>query len=118
MKCAIYIRVSTQKIEQQASLKNQRELFINFIQEHNWELYDFYVDIESGTTSNRENLNRLIKDMEQRKFNMVLAKELSRLARNGELSYKIKNNNATNSNTYNTQYCALYCTKSKTGGNF
>ena len=91
MKCAIYIRVSTQKIEQQASLKNQRELFINFIQERNWELYDFYVDIESGTTSNRENLNRLIKDMEQRKFSIILAKELSRLARNGELSYRIKN---------------------------
>lgn len=91
MKCAIYIRVSTDKEEQKSSLQNQRELFINFIQEHNWELYDFYVDIESGTTSNRENLNRLIKDMEQRKFNMILAKELSRLARNGELSYKIKN---------------------------
>lgn len=91
MKCAIYIRVSTDKEEQKSSLKNQRELFINFIQEHNWELYDFYVDIESGTTSNRENLNRLIKDMEQRKFSIILAKELSRLARNGELSYRIKN---------------------------
>lgn len=91
MKCAIYIRVSTDKDEQKSSLKNQRELFINFIQEHNWELYDFYVDIESGTTSNRENLNRLIKDMEQRKFSIILAKELSRLARNGELSYRIKN---------------------------
>lgn len=91
MKCAIYIRVSTDKEEQKSSLQNQRELFINFIQEHNWELYDFYVDIESGTTSNRENLNRLIKDMEQRKFSIILAKELSRLARNGELSYKIKN---------------------------
>ena len=51
MKCAIYIRVSTDKEEQKSSLQNQRELFINFIQEHNWELYDFYVDIESGTTS-------------------------------------------------------------------
>lgn len=91
MKCAIYIRVSTDKEEQKSSLQNQRELFINFIQEHNWELYDFYVDIESGTTSNRENLNRLIKDMEQRRFSIILAKELSRLARNGELSYKIKN---------------------------
>lgn len=91
MKCAIYIRVSTDKEEQKSSLQNQRELFINFMQEHNWELYDFYVDIESGTTSNRENLNRLIKDMEQRKFSIILAKELSRLARNGELSYRIKN---------------------------
>lgn len=91
MKCAIYIRVSTDKEEQKSSLQNQRELFINFIQEHNWELHDLYVDIESGTTSNRENLNRLIKDMEQKKFDIILAKELSRLARNGELSYRIKN---------------------------
>lgn len=91
MESAIYIRVSTDKEEQKSSLQNQRGLFINFIQEHNWELYDFYVDIKSGTTLNRENLNRLIKDMEHRKFNMILAKELSRLAINGELSYKIKN---------------------------
>lgn len=91
MKCAIYTRVSTDKLEQQSSLINQRELFINYIQERNWELYDFYVDVESGTTSNRENLNRLIADMEQKKFDIILAKELSRLARNGELSYRIKN---------------------------
>ena len=50
MKCAIYIRVSTDKEEQKSSLQNQRELFINFIQEHNWELYDFYVDIEFLST--------------------------------------------------------------------
>lgn len=91
MKCAIYTRVSTDKEEQKSSLINQRELFVNYIQERNWELYDFYVDIESGTTSNRENLNRLISDMEQKKFDIILAKELSRLARNGELSYRIKN---------------------------
>lgn len=91
MKCAIYTRVSTDKEEQKSSLVNQRELFVNYIQERNWELYDFYVDVESGTTSNRENLNRLISDMEQKKFDIILAKELSRLARNGELSYRIKN---------------------------
>lgn len=33
----------------------------------------------------------MIQDSEEKKFDVILAKELSRLARNGELSYKIKN---------------------------
>ncbi|WP_276917324.1 recombinase family protein [Aneurinibacillus aneurinilyticus] len=49
-----------------------------------------YVDVESGTTAKRINLQRLIEDAKQRKFDIILAKELSRLARNGGLSYQIK----------------------------
>lgn len=33
MKCAIYVRVSTDKEEQKASLINQGELFLRYIQE-------------------------------------------------------------------------------------
>lgn len=91
MKCAIYTRVSTDKAEQKQSLQNQKELFINYLKEKNWELYDFYVDIESGTTANRENLQRLINDIKSRKFDVILAKELSRLDRNGQLSHELKN---------------------------
>ncbi|MCP9021395.1 MULTISPECIES: recombinase family protein [Bacillus] len=32
----------------------------------------------------------MIEDSQDKKFDFILAKELSRLARNGELSYKIK----------------------------
>ncbi len=91
MKCAIYTRVSTDKVEQKQSLQNQKELFINYLKEKDWELYDLYVDVESGTTANRENLQRLIADIKSQKFDVILAKELSRLARNGQLSHELKN---------------------------
>ncbi|MEH7483332.1 recombinase family protein [Neobacillus drentensis] len=91
MKCAVYIRVSTDKEEQKASLSNQRELFLNYIQNKGWTVYDFYVDVESGTSAKgRPGLQQLIEDAEKRKFDVILAKELSRLARNGGLSYKIR----------------------------
>ncbi|MED4908870.1 recombinase family protein [Brevibacillus centrosporus] len=90
MRCAIYIRVSTDKEEQKQSLENQKNMFYQLIEDRGWDVYKFYVDVESGTTDKRENLQLLIEDAEQRKFDVILAKELSRLARNGGLSYRIR----------------------------
>ncbi|WP_272941170.1 recombinase family protein [Bacillus coahuilensis] len=68
----------------------------------------------------RKNLQRMIEDAHAKKFDIILAKELSRLARNGELSYKIKNlcenqgihiitlDNAINTLTGNTNMFGLY----------
>lgn len=91
MRCAVYVRVSTDKEEQKASLKYQKELFYKYIEEQGWEIYEFYVDVQTGTTGKRDQLQKMIRDAEEKKFDIILAKELSRLARNGELSYKIKN---------------------------
>ena len=96
LKVGVYIRVSTDNVEQQTSLKNQRDLFIQYAKEKEWSIYDFYVDVESGTSTKRKELNRLIKDAEARKINVLVAKELSRLARNVELSHKIKRIAETN----------------------
>ncbi|MEN0648143.1 recombinase family protein [Caldifermentibacillus hisashii] len=77
-------------------------------------------DVESGTTAKREELQKLIEDAQNKEFDIILAKELSRLARNGELSYKIKNlcenqgihiitlDNAINTLTGNTHMLGLY----------
>ncbi|WP_171253332.1 recombinase family protein, partial [Acinetobacter baumannii] len=72
--------------EQKQSLEHQKSLFYNFIHEMGWELYDIYVDVETGTTAKRKGFNRMIQDAEARKFDCILAKELSRLARNAELA--------------------------------
>ncbi|MDU3275208.1 MAG: recombinase family protein, partial [Varibaculum cambriense] len=61
-----------------------------YLEDRGWDVFDFYVDVESGTTGRRENLQRLIRDAKARKFDVILAKELSRLARNGGLSYQIR----------------------------
>ncbi|MEK5271162.1 recombinase family protein [Aeribacillus sp. FSL K6-8394] len=120
MRCAVYVRVSTDKEEQKDSLKYQQELFYNYIAEKGWDIYKFYIDVESGTTAKREELQKLIEDAQDKKFDIILAKELSRLARNGELSYKIKNlcenqgihiitlDNAINTLTGNTHMFGLY----------
>lgn len=91
MRAVGYIRVSTDKEEQAQSLENQKNLIISFIKEKGFSFAGFYVDVESGTTSNREELKRLIEDVKKDKFDLVISKELSRLARNGELSHKLKN---------------------------
>lgn len=96
LKVGVYIRVSTDTQEQKTSLKNQKDLFIQYAKEKGWSIYDFYVDIQSGTSSKRKELNRLIRDAEARKINVLAAKELSRLARNVELSHKIKRIAETN----------------------
>jgi site-specific DNA recombinase len=90
MRSAIYIRVSTDKEEQKTSLDNQKALFYHYVAEKGWDISRFYVDIESGTTEKRKALQNLIADAKQRKFDVILAKELSRLARNGKLSYEIR----------------------------
>ncbi|WP_281365845.1 recombinase family protein [Paenibacillus alginolyticus] len=96
MRCAIYLRVSTNKEEQKSSLENQRDLFYRYIGDKGWDVHEFYVDVETGTTDKRASLQRLIRDAKQRKFDVILAKELSRLARNGKLSYEIRDIALTN----------------------
>lgn len=120
MRCAVYIRVSTDKEEQKASLIYQKDLFYKYIRDQGWDFHKFYVDVQTGTNGKRKNLQRMIKDAEEKKFDVILAKELSRLARNGELSYKIKNlcesqgihiitlDNAINTLTGNTNMFGLY----------
>lgn len=91
MKCAIYVRVSKDCEEQKASLQNQQDLFKKYIIERNWEIYDFYIDVQSGSKlKQRRNLQRLINDANNKKFDIILAKELSRLARNGKQTYEIR----------------------------
>ncbi|WP_096187054.1 recombinase family protein [Evansella halocellulosilytica] len=120
MRCAVYIRVSTDKEEQKASLKYQQDLFYRYIEEKGWDIYEFYVDVQTGTTAKRKNLQKMIDDAQDKRFDIILAKELSRLARNGELSYKIKNlcenqgihiitlDNAINTLDGNTNMFGLY----------
>lgn len=62
IKVAPYLRVSTDKEEQQDSLVYQQKMFENMAIEKGWEIYDFYVDSKTGTVANRKNLKRLIDD--------------------------------------------------------
>ncbi|CAM3951206.1 recombinase family protein [Alkalicoccus chagannorensis] len=90
MKIAGYIRVSTSKDGQKESPENQKQMILDYINENDSDLHDFYTDLQTGTTNNREGLKRLIQDAESNKFDVIVAKELSRLGRNVELLYQLK----------------------------
>lgn len=84
----IYIRLSREdedkrKVESE-SVSNQRNIILDYInkQNENFKIYDEYVDDGiSGTTFDRPNFNRLIKDIECGKVNCVVTKDYSRLGR-------------------------------------
>ena len=86
-KVAIYIRLSKEdkkkkRESESESVQNQRKLLHTYIKEHNLVLTEEYVDDGySGTTFDRPSFNRLIKDIEDGKINMVITKDLSRLGR-------------------------------------
>ena len=90
MRVAGYIRVSTNKEGQKESPENQKQMILDFITENHFDLYDLYTDVQTGTTDNREGLKKLIHDAENKEFDVIVAKELSRLGRNVELLYQLR----------------------------
>lgn len=120
LRCAVYARVSTEMETQKTSIDNQIDLFKNYAAEKDWEIVDIYTDKQSGTKRNRPGLKALINDAKAKKFDVILAKELSRLARNGRLSYELRDicilngidivclDNSINTLTGNVQNFGLY----------
>ena len=82
--CALYCRLSRDDELQgeSNSITNQKEILKQYAKENNLNIYDIYVDDGiSGTTFNRPDFKRMIKDIEDKKVNMVIVKDTSRLGR-------------------------------------
>lgn len=82
---AAYCRVSTETEEQKNSLRNQREYFEKYIQEHPmWQLVQIYYDegITGTQVSRRKGFHQMLSDAAERKIDLLLTKEVSRFARN------------------------------------
>jgi site-specific DNA recombinase len=90
MRCAIYARVSTEYDAQKTSIDNQIDMFRNYAIQRGWEIVNIYTDKKSATKGNRPGLKSLIEDGKAGLYEVILAKELSRLARNGRLSYELR----------------------------
>ena len=87
-KVAIYIRLSKEDVEkgfdESESITNQKSLLTEYVQNLGWkyELVDTYIDPGyTGTNFNRPDFQRMIRDIENGKVNMVITKDLSRLGR-------------------------------------
>lgn len=88
MKVAIYCRLSDEddnKLnphDESESIQNQKSLLEGYVMANGWDIYDYYIDDDwSGADADRPDWNRLLKDAEERKFNIVLCKSQSRFTR-------------------------------------
>ena len=83
----IYIRLSQEdkdkKYESESqSITNQRQILLNYIRTNGFNFIDEYVDDGySGTNFDRPSFKRMIEDIEAKKINLVIVKDLSRLGR-------------------------------------
>ena len=81
---ALYIRLSKEDENEgpSQSVTNQKSLLSEFVRQNRLMVYDTYIDDGwSGTSFDRPDFQRMIADIEAKKVNMVITKDLSRLGR-------------------------------------
>lgn len=81
---ALYIRLSKEDESEgpSESVTNQKSLLEDFVKKNRLSVYDTYIDDGwSGTNFDRPDFQRMIGDIEAKKVNMVITKDLSRLGR-------------------------------------
>ncbi len=95
MKVAIYCRLSEEDRNKQFetddsnSIQNQKSMLLQYAMEQGWELYNIYSDDDyAGADRRRPEFNRLLKDAEANKFDIILCKTQSRFTRELELVEK------------------------------
>ena len=71
------------------SIQNQKSMLLQYAAEREWEIYQIYSDDDyAGADRRRPEFMRLLKDAEQRKFDIILCKTQSRFTRELELVEK------------------------------
>lgn len=81
---AAYCRVSTEKEEQLDSLAHQKEFFLEYAEKNGHELVRLYADegISGTSLKKRAEFQRLMNDAQMGLFELVVVKDISRVARN------------------------------------
>ncbi|WP_034328294.1 recombinase family protein [Alkaliphilus transvaalensis] len=80
----VYVRLSREDLDatESESIKNQKDYLTRYVIENGWNLVEVYCDDGySGTNFDRPSFQRLIEDIESKRINMVITKDLSRLGR-------------------------------------
>lgn len=82
---AAYARISMESERMNHSLSSQISYYNDFIQKHaDWQFVGIYSDegISGTGTTKRDDFNRMIRDCEDGKIDIILTKSISRFARN------------------------------------
>ena len=84
LRAVFYARVSTEEEKQLNALEKQIQENRDVIISNGWELIDEYIDEgKSGTTTKRRSdYKRMLEDMAEDKFDIVVCKDQDRLQRN------------------------------------
>jgi DNA invertase Pin-like site-specific DNA recombinase len=97
-KVAIYVRLSKEDRDKQSknddseSIINQQIMLLSYCEKNNWSVYNIYNDEDfSGSDRDRPQFNKMIKDAQSHKFDIVLCKTQSRFARDMEYVEKYIN---------------------------
>ena len=82
-----YLRLSKEEFNNEKesnSITNQKLIIDNYLKEHKeYKLVDYYIDDGySGTTFDRPQYKRMLKDIVEGKVNTIIVKDLSRFGRN------------------------------------
>ena len=80
--CRLSIEDKIKEGDESRSIQNQKEMLREYCSERNWEIFDIYIDDGfSGINRTRPAFNRLLRDCEQGKIDIVLCKDQSRFSR-------------------------------------
>ena len=84
---AAYIRLSKEEFSNEKesnSITNQKLIIDNYLKEHKeYKLVDYYIDDGySATNFNRSEFQRMLEDINHKKIDVIIIKNLSRLGRN------------------------------------
>ena len=89
---AIYVRVSTDDIKQTTSFELQQRYYEDYIKSRpNWTLYKIYSDegISGTSAAHRKDFALMLEDAKAGKFDLIITKSVSRLARNVVLAISV-----------------------------
>lgn len=94
MKAALYVRVSTEEqAEEGFSIDAQINQLTEYCNKNNIEIYKPYVDEVSAKYSDekkRKYFEQMLRDAENKLFNLIVVHKYDRFARNVELSKRVK----------------------------
>ena len=95
----IYGRLSQEDIDkinkedESESIQNQKRMLLEYALKNDWDVVDIYIDEDySGAGVYRPEFERMIKDCENRKLDIVLCKSQSRFSRDMEIVERYINN--------------------------
>lgn len=89
---AVYVRVSTDDIKQTTSFELQQRYYEDYIKSRpNWTLYKIYPDegISGTSAAHRKGFAQMLEDAKAGRFDLIITKSVSRLARNVVLAISV-----------------------------